>query len=363
MAEDALKKRYWDSIVKYNEINPQLASYYRHVSDSTFLNSTWLAPEIMPIYDSTGKLIKADSLVWPSDISDSIAAGSRFGNLKMGESVDIYSMRPIFLFYDSCWSYPWEFDGGRKLYRYRCGPNEMDQECCSIRLYRRMCSIYDIDTADMRKLVVPHNQFYWFLRRLTITKQICNYKIDFYKDKFFKPEDTAGFMGYKRIWFNKNGNLNWELERSTIATLAVWLETHGTYRSDQIQGHYGAFLCKLDKAKVSKRMQKNIGVNEGLLDEPFTPGMYKLYQTHWMVLDYHDSNVFKIRMGGDYGDIIGLYKPWQASYWKWTLPIEGPSCTYEPGKNGMQDRRNEKKHWTAMQLMARQSMIGMLMGY
>lgn len=326
--EDTLKIS--DSIRKYEKFDPAKARLFLNILDSNMVASGYDV-FYKKIYDTTTKkYIDSYTVGFRKLIPDTMAKGTRMGNLKLGQSVDIYTMRPLFMFFDSSWFYYYEELHGKepppprnfqepcqyKDFRNYKG-NYVEGYCnCKGPLYNKFCNIYDVDTSEVYKLIVPRDQFYWMFRKITIRREECHYMVIFYKDKFIKPEDTFHLNQFKNLWFNRPINWQWQQERQYPTFFADWPEIHGDYRNENVHRRYNRFLCQMEKIPLRKKWETKFPLNEKRLRNPMEK-MLPYYQHHWFIMDFHDSNNYRTFFTGEQAEQIGLYKPWHSFYWRW----------------------------------------------
>lgn len=292
-----LKKRECTNYIKkINQIRYEYDSLKYYVKYKSHDDSVKLK-KLKRLYDST-EYIHYWFRYAPSDIyqkhvidsngwllPDSIAKDTRFGNLKNGQSLNFYYMKPLVVFYDSTWEQTIYFDMGDRPIVHPRGfrtlgpcrdsmPNtkytfyHTSEACQCDQFYRRLAFTYDLPFETIKKLAVKGRDMRYFMyRRIEITKLECYYEVKFYKELFTSDTGVTMLNWFYNKYKNKDNNgftPVWEVSYIQNSTLNYNPMVNQRFITSELD-MYSELICEMEKWKKGF---KKFDIKSKYLNEP-----------------------------------------------------------------------------------------------
>ncbi len=272
-------------------------------------------------------------------IPKEIAKNTRFGNLEIGKSLDLYYLKPIVVFYDTAWEQSINFETGEGISKYPRGyrsfceckddplkssygefyPSEYGQfDDCQWNMFKfRLASVYDILKEDMDRIAVKGKDMrYNMFRRITITREECYYTVQYYKDIFEPDSQNQMLIWYSNKYKNNNKNTfmpHWEkayLLKTTLTKNPMAM----SYSYPQWLDYYSHKLCQLEEGKIGA---KRLYLSKKFQNTPHLSSMWDngVFMDTWQIMDFGDDKPVCRRFTGD-GDYIMYRNPLNTTYYE-----------------------------------------------
>lgn len=239
-----------------------------------------------------------DSNGW--HIPDSIGKNTRFSRLKNGQSLDIYYMKPIIVFYDSLWN----------KNPYNLGAFE--------NFYKRLAYAYDLPLNIVKELAVKGSDMrYIMYRRIKFTKLECYYEIQFYNEIFSSDTNLSMFNWFVSKYKNKQYKgfePEWKktyIQNSTLKSYPLSSEGCLTALLDE----YSELVCEMERGEVGK---KGIGLSKEYLKNPMSDRLWYrdyFFNYTWQIMDFGDGKPVSRKLDVE-GDFIYFRNPLNKLYYK-----------------------------------------------
>lgn len=271
-------------------------------------------------------------------IPDSVAKKTRFGNLAIGKSLDLYYMKPLVVFFDTAWEQSITFDYGDGVSPYPRGhrsfceckddplkspkngefyPSAYGQfDDCQYEMFKyRLAGVYDILAEDMERIAVKGKDMrYNMFRRIKITREYCYYTVHFYQDIFEPDTQTQMLRWYINKYKKKKNDFipNWEEGFELKTTLTTTPMSHPDLCTSWLK-FYSHKLCFLEEGKIGK---KAIHLSKKFQETPNLSNLWNdgVFMDTWQIMDFGDNKPVCRRFTAD-GDLILYRNPLNAYYY------------------------------------------------
>lgn len=271
-------------------------------------------------------------------IPPEIAKKTRFGNLEIGKSIDLYYLKPIIVFYDTAWEQSITFETGEGISKYPRGyrsfcpckrnpleklggefyPSEYGQfEDCQYEMFKyRLAAVYDILPQDMDRIAVKgKDKRYNMFRKMTITRESCYYTVQYYKD-IFEPDSQSTMLNWyvNKYKNNKKSTFTptWEKLYLLKTTMTRNPMSHPDLYTSWLN-NYSHKLCTLEEGKIGA---KALYLSKKFQKTPHLSSMWDngIFMDTWQIMDFGDNKPVCRRFTGD-GEYIMYRNPLNANYY------------------------------------------------